>query len=134
MKRYKTINFVEELEKEEIEVSPEVVGEYVVDDSNFVPTSEAIRQLGAGGVSKDIQNQYYDFPTGEDSGAPVPFSRRPECNDIAVLSSKISEDTEFMSEQIKESKKARARADKLEADIKSAASSSVSSASSAKSE
>lgn len=126
MKRYKTINFVDELEKEEIEVPEQIVGDYVVDDSNFVPTSEAIRQLGAGGVTKDIQNQYYDFPTGEDTGVPVPFSRRPECNDIAVLSSRISEDTEAMSEQIKESKKARARADKLEADIKAAAASSSS--------
>lgn len=134
MKRYNTINFVETLYKEEIIIPKELVGEYVVDDSNFVPTSEAIRQLGAGGVSKNIQNQYYDFPTGEDSGVPVPFSRRPECNDIAVLSSRISEDTETMSEQIKESKKARARADKLEADIKAAAASSASAASSAKSE
>ena len=93
---------------------------YVVDDSNFVPMSEAVRQLYGGGLSQDIVNQYYDFPTGKDSGEEVPFSRTKECNDIAVLSSKISSDTADLANKVSKNQKENAKRAAFEAELKAA--------------
>lgn len=65
--------------------------EYIVDDSSFVPISEAIKQLGnnpnfeAGGTyGKD-----FDFVDGKDDGSDLPVGRTKDGNDIAVISSAV---------------------------------------------
>lgn len=121
MKRYvNTLNTHEKMVIDDFEEKFDYDAPYVVDDSNFVPMSEAVRQLGSGAVDNSIVDQYYDFPTGKDTGESVPFSRTKECNDIAVLSSKISEDTAELADKISKNKAENAKREAFEAELKSA--------------
>lgn len=130
MLRFTKINNFDKLELKEFEEKFDYDSPYVVDDSNFIPMSEAVRQLNSNGISQDIVNQYYDFPVGKDTGEEVPFSRTKECNDIAVLSSHISENTSKMADKISKSKAKAAERAAFEADL-NAASAQISKASDA---
>ena len=66
-------------------------GPYVVDDSNFVPISEAIKQLSNQGLSDIETKSYYDFVDGRDTGIKVPINRTHDGKDIADISSNIME-------------------------------------------
>lgn len=60
-------------------------GKYVVDDSHFVPFSEAVKQLGCNSIGSDF-NLEYDFENGKDTGVSMPLSRKkgvtlPELSD-----------------------------------------------------
>lgn len=120
MHRLKTINQVDKLEVVDYEYVEHCNGEYVVDDSNFIPMSEAVRQLTTNQVGQDIINQYYDFPTGKDTGETVPFSRTKDCNDIAVLSSNIAAETAELAEKSAKNKAAAEKRAAFEAELKAA--------------
>lgn len=76
--------------------------EYVVDDSNFVPISEAVRQLVNGYGAGNRAEQLYDFPDGKDNGQPVPFSRSSQFKDIAELSTEVANQQEQLNSALQE--------------------------------
>lgn len=76
--------------------------EYVVDDSNFVPISEAVRQLVNGYGAGNRAEQLYDFPDGKDNGQPVPFSRSSQFKDIAELSTEVATQQEQINSALQE--------------------------------
>lgn len=63
-------------------------GDYVVDDSHFVPMSEAVKRVTGGTLSEAEVKAMYDFPDGRDTGAKVPVDRthRMMNGDIAEMS------------------------------------------------
>ena len=78
---------------------------YIVDDSNFIPISEAIKQLGTAQQSgADSLKPYYDFPDGNDTGIEVPISRTKNGKDIAEISTDIMEKVGEISDKIKAAK------------------------------
>lgn len=89
MKRLNTINFEHNLELIDYEIPKEDVGPYVVDDSCFVPISEAVSQLTTNALGDTVVSSYFDFPDGKDTGISVPISRTKNGKDIAELSSHI---------------------------------------------
>lgn len=105
MKRLDTINHVTKHKVVDYKLPKYKSGPYVVDDSCFIPMSEAIKQLGANGSGGSDETLLYDFPNGHDNGMAVPATRTKNIKDIAEISTHISEQTEIMSEKIKESKK-----------------------------
>lgn len=76
-------------------------GEFVVDDSCFCPTSEAIKQLGRiSDPSSGQLAEVYDFPNGRDNGKKLPITRRRDFNDLAEYSQEIREQTDKMNKEI----------------------------------
>lgn len=104
-KRINTINFEENPEVIDYELPHTVSGPYVVDDSCFVPMSEAIKQLSANQSGADSDNLMYDFKDGKDTGIEVPLSRRKDVKDIAEVSSAIMDHIDETSEKIKKDAK-----------------------------
>lgn len=76
--------------------------EYVIDDSCFIPMSEAVKQLGLNPnfTGADYKTAY-DFPDGKDSGIEIPINRTKNGKDIAELSSSIAEQQDNISNEIK---------------------------------
>lgn len=108
--------FVETYELPKTKVTP-----YVVDDSCFIPTSEAIKQLGANSGAQTNLKQYYDFPDGEDNGMSVPITRTKSGKDIAEISSHIMESVNETADNIAEARNAakkKAAFEKSLSDIK----------------
>lgn len=120
MKRLDTINNVSKHKVVEYELPKYKSGDYVVDDSCFIPMSEAVKQLGANGSNGNNETLLYDFPNGRDNGMAVPATRTKNIKDIAEISTHISEQTEIMSEKIKESKKHYDKVKAFEAALESA--------------
>lgn len=76
--------------------------EYIVDDSCFVPMSEAVKQLGLNpNFTGSDQKTMYDFPDGKDNGIEMPINRTKDGKDIAELSSVIYEQQEKIGNEIK---------------------------------
>lgn len=119
MKRFKTINFVEKLELEDVELPKTPDSPYVVDDSCFIPMSEAIKQLSVNNSSGTSDGLMYDFPNGKDDGRAIPISRCKDCRDIAEVSAAIMEDVNKVTESLESERKvAKKRAD-FEASLQS---------------
>lgn len=78
---------------------------YVVDDSSFVPMSEAVKQLGTTPFDGDAYKSYYDFADGKDSGIAIPVSRTKEGKDIAEISSNIMEEVNNIADKVEKEKK-----------------------------
>lgn len=66
-------------------------GSYVVDDSGFVPLSEAVKRVTGGALSSQEVKALYDFPDGRvTSGFRVPLDRRADYHgDIAEISKAV---------------------------------------------
>lgn len=66
---------------------------YIVDDSGFVPMSEAVKRVTGGALSKEQIKTMYDFPDGTvPSGFRVPLDRRRGfTGDIAEVSQAVRE-------------------------------------------
>lgn len=112
MKRFKTVNFVEKLELEDVELPKTPDSPYVVDDSCFIPMSEAIKQLSVNNGSGTSDGLMYDFPNGKDDGRAIPISRCKDVKDIAEVSAAIMEDVNKVTESLEsERKAAKKRAD-----------------------
>lgn len=56
-------------------VASKQYGDYVVDDSSFVPMSEAVKRVTGGTLSQAEIKQMYDFPDGKDTGRKIPVDR-----------------------------------------------------------
>lgn len=62
-------------------------GDYIVDDSHFVPMAEAVKNLKDSAVAtSDVIAKSYDFVDGKDTGIKVPVDRLHDVKDIAELS------------------------------------------------
>lgn len=93
--------------------------EYVVDDSNFVPMSEAVRQLVSGYGAGNKNEQLYDFPDGKDNGSAVPFSRSAAFKDLAELSTELNAQNEKLGQALEEAKSMEEFDKKVKSDITS---------------
>lgn len=124
--RLKTIYFDGALEIESISLPDTPSGEFVVDDSCFVPMSEAIKQLNRINDPTNGQlAEIYDFPNGKDTGKSIPITRRHDIKDIAEISSEIMDSTKKMANEIAEGKQEaidKADFEKTISDIKASAS------------
>lgn len=81
--------FVQDLAKVAIYKMPETPKTaYIVDDSSFVPISEALKQLqNVQPLNESKLDSFYDFPDGKDNGMSIPISRSPRnFSDIAEIS------------------------------------------------
>lgn len=89
MRRYNTINLDKTIKIENYAEPKVNYGPYIVDDSNFVPISEAIKQLTSQGLSEVDVKSYYDFVDGHDTGIKIPINRTHDGKDIAEISQNI---------------------------------------------
>lgn len=87
---FKTISyFPDEMERCVCNADPvqdKDFGEYVVDDSHFVPMSEAVKRVTGGTLSSQEVRAMYDFSDGKDTGKKVPVDRSHRFTDIAEIS------------------------------------------------
>lgn len=102
MKRFEKISLFGSKLVDEYEIPVQVVGPRIVDDSNFIPMSEAVKQLSkTGNLTRGVIEGFYDFPDGRDDGRKVDVARmRPEIVELSVA--------------------AREKANKLKEDLKNA--------------
>lgn len=106
MERLKTVNLEENIIVHDYELPKTPNSEYVVDDSNFVPIKEAIKQLNRiADPSMDDIAQSYDFPNGKDTGKPIPVTRTHNFGDIAELAVEVNQQTDKMRKEIMQGKK-----------------------------
>ncbi len=99
MRRYNTINLDKTIKIEEYEDPKFKYGPYIVDDSNFVPISEAIKQLSNQGLTDIETKSYYDFVSGNDTGIKIPINRTHDGKDIAEISQNIMEQVNNIADQ-----------------------------------
>ncbi len=91
-------------------------GEYVVDDSNFVPMSEQVKRtvekMGKTFTQETIQN-YFDYPNGYQEGkttkAEGTKNRTVYNKNIAELSAEINAKQKEINEKITEAKEKAAK-------------------------
>ena len=112
MIRFENISLFGSKLVDEYVVPVQVVGPRIVDDTNFIPMSEAVKQLSkTGNLTKGVIEGYYDFPDGRDDGRKVDVARlRPE---IVELSVSAREKAQKLKEDLKT---ATAKAKKAAAD------------------
>lgn len=93
MKRFDKISLFGSKLVDNYEVPVQVVGPRIVDDTNFIPMSEAVKQLSkTGNLTKGVIEGYYDFPDGRDDGRKVDVARmRPEIVELSVEARKKAE-------------------------------------------
>lgn len=95
LRRYSTISSVPLLEKEtridDILVNLEKdYGESIVDDSYFVPMSEAVKNVTGQVLTPEQVKSMYDFADGKDTGAKIPVDRTHRfTGDIAEMSQEL---------------------------------------------
>lgn len=70
-------------------------GESLADKRYFSPTADSVRTISSSALPK----QYYDYPDGIDTGAPVPIARRKGV-DMAVLSNVIRSEQNAIKEAL----------------------------------
>lgn len=93
-------------------------GDYIVDDSNFVPMSETVKALtGNGGTFTTAEAaNYFDFADGRDTGIRIPVDRMHDVKDLAEISVAQKAAEKALDKAIKEGK----RKGKLEKQIEEA--------------
>ena len=99
MKRYNTICLDKTIKV--IEYNEPVIksGAYIVDDSNFIPISEAIKQLSNQGLTDLETRSFYDFVDGHDTGIKIPINRTHDGKDIAEISQTIMEQVNVIADK-----------------------------------
>lgn len=81
-------------------------GEYIVDDSYFVPMSEAVKNVTSGAVSPEALQGMYDFKDGVDTGMKIPVDRSHRfTGDIAEVSKAVREAEAGAVEELKEARR-----------------------------
>lgn len=104
MKRFKKISVFGSTFDSEYIVPECPVGTRIVDDSKFIPMSEAVKQLSKiPPMASGVIEGYYDFPDGRDDGRKVNVARmRPE---IVELSVDIRKKQEQLKKDLKKAEK-----------------------------
>lgn len=113
IKRLSTINLTSKVSILEYDLPKTLDSPYIVDDSGFVPMSEAIKSLSRIGSTTEADvNASYDFPNGVDTGIKVPIQRMHGVSDITEVSSAIMEQVEDITNKMEKGKKrVKAQAD-----------------------
>lgn len=76
---------------------------YIVDDSAFIPQSEAVKQVNALKALSDVEiKSMYDFPDGRDDGRKSSFIKYHK--DIAEVSQDIRAQTSKVKQSLKDYK------------------------------
>lgn len=84
-------------------------GEYVVDDSKFIPMSEAVKRAATQGpIGNDIAAMVYDFPDGKVKKMDIPFTRTKDGKGMAEISKDLQEKTKKITKDINAARKAAA--------------------------
>lgn len=109
MKRLNTITSYGNLNVVDYKLPVTKHTEFIVDDSCFIPMSEAVKQLGSNSVGANEIKNYYDFPDGNDNGMEIPITRTKNGKDIAEISSNIMDNINEMSEKIETARKHNAK-------------------------
>lgn len=89
-------------------------GEYVVDDSHFVPMSEAVKRVTGGTLSPQEVRAMYDFSDGKDTGKKIPVDRSHRFTDLAEISVEARKTAEKVKQGLKEAKEQYEFEQKLE--------------------
>lgn len=110
-------SFAYHVGKEEYKLPETPDSPYVVDDANFVPMAEAIKQLTAGNSGMSKEQLQYDFPDGKDNGKAIPFSRSAQFKDIAELSTEINNSQTDIQNKLDEAKRLNEFQEKVKADL-----------------
>lgn len=101
--RFKTILVDGKLEIESVSLPETPSGDYLIDDSNFIPMAEAVKQLNRINDPTFGQlAQVYDFPNGKDNGKSIPLTRRHDIKDIAEISAEITAEVKDINSKISE--------------------------------
>lgn len=88
-------------ERFEYEIPKTNPGKYIVDDSHFCPTSEAIKNLqNARPLTEEEIKTMYDFPNGKDTGQRIPVDRMHGISDITEISTEIKNQSEDVKANI----------------------------------
>lgn len=74
-------------------------GKYRVDDSSFVPMSEAVKRVTGGTLSKEQISAMYDFPDGKDTGRKIPVDRTHSFTGDIAQAAKLLRDAEFKAQE-----------------------------------
>lgn len=62
-------------------------GPYVVDDSKFIPMSEAVKRTARmSPLGNDVIEMIYDFPDGKAKNMNIPYARQRDGHGMAELS------------------------------------------------
>lgn len=124
LKRIDSVNSLTGNKLIDYEQPKQITNEYLIDDSCFIPMSEAVKQLGVNSSSQTNVNSLYDFPNGKDDGSPIPFTRQRAYNDIAELSNAITDKMNEIKEDIEVQTKLQKTKEDFENRLKSIDSSS----------
>lgn len=112
MKRFKTINPLLGSSLVDFELTPEPIGEYCVDDSHFVPISEAVKSL-TGNVG-DLASQFnFDYKDGKDTGFKVPVDRTHRLDPLVDTAMSLRENIEESSKKALKKAQQKALDEKL---------------------
>lgn len=127
IKRLKSISFFGS-EVEDYKVPEQEIGEYITDDSHFVPESEVVKQLKGQSVLSPDAKMMYDYQDGKDTGQPIPVDRtHAYTGDVADLSVAMRLQKEDAETALKKSKREFEQSEfakKVDADTASTASTS----------
>lgn len=114
MFRFKSINTLGSGDLVCTSDTSQIVGDYVVDDSAFVPLKEAVKNVNAGAISPQMARTMYDFPDGKDDGSKVPVDRTHSFSgDIAEVATIARDSADSVREDFKEYLKDKAITDRL---------------------
>lgn len=112
MKRFKTINSLLGSSLVDFELTPEPIGKYCVDDSHFVPISEAVKSL-TGNVG-DLTSQFnFDYKDGKDTGFKVPVDRTHRLDPLVDTAVSLRDSIKDSSEKALKKARQKALDDKL---------------------
>lgn len=91
-KRYLSLSNISPSVIGDVDISIKEFGDYIVDDSQFLPMSEALKRLNGSRTLSDAEiSQCYDFPDGKDTGFHIPIDRAHTYHgDIAELSHEVN--------------------------------------------
>lgn len=105
LKRLKTISFFGS-SVEDYHCPDQEIGEYITDDSHFVPESEVVKQLKGQSVLSPDAKRMYDYQDGKDTGQPIPVDRtHGYTGDVAELSVAMRLQKEDVETALKRSKR-----------------------------
>lgn len=105
LKRLKTISFFGS-SVEDYHCPDQEIGEYITDDSHFVPESEVVKQLKGQSVLSPDAKMMYDYQDGKDTGQPIPVDRtHGYTGDVAELSVAMRLQKEDAETALKRSKR-----------------------------
>lgn len=103
-KTLNTINITTKLQYFEVDTKHNmetINAPYMIDDSKFCPTSEALKNINGAPLTDKQIAASYDFPDGKDNGMSLPIGRG-RFNDITELTAEIRKTDTSLKNQFNE--------------------------------